>query len=578
MQLVPFHRSRTLATLAIVAALIAVFLCPAVGPAQSASAAASVEQTTASGATLQSLEEANPAISYSGSWRVERGGDSGGSSKYLNSKGRATLTFRGTGVAWVARTTPNSGIGQVQLDGKLVATVDRYSANSKYQQVVYSVSGLPLGSHTIAIVWTGKKAASSNGTNLMLDAFTVTTGLPRPGFVTVATLASGFSVSWAPVQGIAVSGYRVIRTNSSGERALVATTDAKTTLVRDEAAKVGSKYTYQVEPVLRAALEGDAGPSVAAAAPSGDRITNAVTGSDGCPPATKSVSTAAQLTRALDSATAGTVISLSAGTYVGQFKLRNVDASAKRIWICGPSSAILTTGSISTGSALMINEVAGVTVRGITLQNSLKGVTVISSSGVVLRDLTISRMGYEGVHFRTQTVDSYLIGSTISGTGKVTVKYGEGVYVGTSGGNICAQNDCKPDRTERIYVIDNTISETGAQSIEAKEGTLVGGISGNRLTQASWMDRASTGLVLVKGQHWQTANNTVSVTRGYGLATLFSENGGGNDNDYAGNRIVGPASHGIWVHPASWPTTGSRVLCSNFTASGVPLSNVACIP
>lgn len=543
------------------------------------SASAAMRLTTASGASLELLEESSRAITYTGDWRRMTGGDSGGSSNYLNSAGRATLTFHGTGVAWVTRTTPNSGIARVWLDGKMVGRVDRYSASSLYQQVVYSVSGLSLGTHTIAIEWTGTKNAASAGTNLMLDAFRVTTGRPRPGLVTVSPLAVGHSVSWAPVQGVLVEGYRVVRTNSAGTKTVVATTGPTATLVRDETSQVGASYTYQIEPILGAESRGAADPSEPAAAPTGDAITKAITASAECPAATTSVATAAELTRALDSATAGTVISLAAGTYVGQFKLRNIDGGSKRVWICGPAEAVLTSGSTATGSALMITSAARVTVRGITLENSLKGVSVITSSDVVLRDLTINRIGYEAVHFRTQTVDSYLIGSKISRVGVEAAKYGEGVYVGTSSANVCAQNDCLPDRTNRIHVIDNTIWDTGAQAIEAKEGTVVGTISGNRVAQSDWMDPASTAVILVKGNQWLTDNNIVTVKGGYGLANIFSSDGSGNDNDFAGNQIDGPAQYGIWVHSAIWTTSGPTLLCSN-TASGrnVALSNVACIP
>ena len=84
------------------------------------------------------------------------------------------LTFTGTGVKWISDVWWDLGKARVYIDGVLDATVDLYSAEGKYQQVVYSKSALALGTHTIRIEVTGTKNVASGDTLIDIDAFEVT--------------------------------------------------------------------------------------------------------------------------------------------------------------------------------------------------------------------------------------------------------------------------------------------------------------------------------------------------------------------------------------------------------------------
>lgn len=523
------------------------------------------------------VEESGEALSFIGKWSLIKGGDSGGQSAYLNSTGSVTFSFTGSSVKWLSRVTSNAGIARVSLDGVFMGEVDRYAPSAGYQRVVFSREGLAPGPHELKIEWTGKRRAESGGSNLVIDAFDYLATVDRPTNVTVVPLTDGYGVSWAPVAVAGVTGYELVRTDASGSSAsyLVAPNQYS---YRDDRATLGAPYTYTVIPRGSKQLRLTSAASAPVPTPEGDLV-RALASSAECPGATVTVSSATELRAALDVAQSGTVIHLTPGTYTGQFKLRNVAGGSDGIWICGPRTAVLTTGSTATGSALMLTSVSEVTVRGITLQNSLKGVSVISSTNVVLRDLTVSDIGYEAIHFRTQTTDSMLAGSTIQNIGTLAAKYGEGVYVGTSSANTCEQNGCEPDRTDRIAVVDNVIRRTGAQGVEAKEGTSGGVIIGNTISGDVDSDPASTGLILVKGDNWDTVMNNVTVTGGYGLANIFAPSGGGEGNLFAGNRISGPATQGIWVHQPSWTVVMPRVLCSNMMADGgASLSNQTCGP
>jgi glycosyl hydrolase family 59/glycosyl hydrolase family 59 (putative galactocerebrosidase) len=111
------------------------------------------------------------APGYKGTWGItENAGDS------------ATFTFSGTQIKWIGATLWNMGKADVYVDGALEANdVDLYSPlndpggsppeGGHYQQVLFSKTGMANTQHTIKIVATGDKNASSGGTWINVDAF-----------------------------------------------------------------------------------------------------------------------------------------------------------------------------------------------------------------------------------------------------------------------------------------------------------------------------------------------------------------------------------------------------------------------
>ncbi|MET0862966.1 MAG: right-handed parallel beta-helix repeat-containing protein [Nakamurella sp.] len=282
-----------------------------------------------------------------------------------------------------------------------------------------------------------------------------------------------------------------------------------------------------------------------------------------------------QLQLALSIARPGNVIKLAAGTYVGQFTATASGSSSAPIWLCGPRSARLTTGSIHSGHALMVSGVSNFVVTGFTVDTAFKGVTVVSGNRVAITDLAVSNTGFEGIHLRNQTRDSTVSYNTISRTGMQTTKYGEGIYIGTSGANWCELNGCNPDRTQGVHLTGNTISNTGAQPIEVKEGTSSGFITGNILTGSSRIEISSKSLILVKGNGYTVTDNQVKDPRVYGLQTIGSDDWG-RVNLFARNRVTGAPSDGIWIHqPGNQGPLGNVVYCSN-RSDGPRVTNLTC--
>ncbi len=113
---------------------------------------------------------------YTGTWKdVSNSAASGRGFIYGNSsKCSLTVNFYGTGIAWVAKTSPAYGEASVVVDGGNPQTIDLYSAETKWRQKVWQDTELPLGDHTVTIAWTGKKNADAEETNINIDAVTVT--------------------------------------------------------------------------------------------------------------------------------------------------------------------------------------------------------------------------------------------------------------------------------------------------------------------------------------------------------------------------------------------------------------------
>jgi hypothetical protein len=122
------------------------------------------------------VEENNPALVFTGRWysRLNPAYSGGGSVLSMDAGSRLSLSFDGTGIAWVAYRDEWSGIARVYVDGELKTTIDNYLAPSQTGVVPYSIGGLGSGTHTLTIEATGTRNSSSQGAWIWVDAFDVT--------------------------------------------------------------------------------------------------------------------------------------------------------------------------------------------------------------------------------------------------------------------------------------------------------------------------------------------------------------------------------------------------------------------
>ncbi|MCM2997161.1 S-layer homology domain-containing protein [Paenibacillus cellulositrophicus] len=119
------------------------------------------------------INDNDPGITYSGSWSSQGGrsaGDYKGDVHFTETDGDFfEYAFNGSGIDLITEKDPEQGDVDVYLDGAAEPeTVSTYTEGSKQaQQVVYTLSGLAEGPHTI-------KAVKKTGKYMLLDALKVT--------------------------------------------------------------------------------------------------------------------------------------------------------------------------------------------------------------------------------------------------------------------------------------------------------------------------------------------------------------------------------------------------------------------
>ncbi|WP_344113400.1 X2-like carbohydrate binding domain-containing protein [Kribbella alba] len=106
-----------------------------------------------SGTRTVELNNDDPGIVYTGSWSRSTGrglGDYQDDVQYTENNGDAfSYSFVGNGVDYVTEKDPSQGEVDIYVDGAFKATVDTHADTRSAQQLVYSISDLPNGSHTI---------------------------------------------------------------------------------------------------------------------------------------------------------------------------------------------------------------------------------------------------------------------------------------------------------------------------------------------------------------------------------------------------------------------------------------------
>jgi hypothetical protein len=136
----------------------------------------STSTSTSTSTATAVYQQDSSAVTYTGTWYPNSGAfNSGGSAVMAMDAGsQASFAFTGVGATWIGFSDPWSGIAKVYVDGRLVATIDTYSATQAAQATQYSISGLRNGKHTLTITATGTQNAKSAGAWVWVDAFDAT--------------------------------------------------------------------------------------------------------------------------------------------------------------------------------------------------------------------------------------------------------------------------------------------------------------------------------------------------------------------------------------------------------------------
>ena len=133
------------------------------------------------------IEQNDPAIVYSGNWYTnDSAANTGGQAVLTNTKGaRASITFNGTGIAWIGVADAYAGLATVYLDGTM-QVINTYNPISQYQRVLFQASGLAPGLHTFSIEVTHERGPGTDGSWVWIDAFDIA-GSPVAGNITAGT-------------------------------------------------------------------------------------------------------------------------------------------------------------------------------------------------------------------------------------------------------------------------------------------------------------------------------------------------------------------------------------------------------
>jgi hypothetical protein len=270
------------------------------------------------------------------------------------------------------------------------------------------------------------------------------------------------------------------------------------------------------------------------------------------------------------------VVRLNPGNYGANIDVTTTGTPDRPVWICGPRTAVIDNADITKGYGFRVNGASNLVIAGMTVRNVQKGLAVLYSKAVTLADLRVENIGDEAIHLKNQTTDSTVIGNSIAGTGRTAPNYGEGVYVGTAAGNLCAYNSCEPDVTDRNLIAFNDISGTTAESIEAKGTTSDGTIWKNTMNGSAITSTDSDSLVQILGSGWVVAGNTGTATPADTIQVWAD-----TDNGRGGNNIVyGNAENDTFPGYAvrmPFAEAGNVVGCDNTApAAGLGVTNKTC--
>ncbi len=139
---------------------------------------------TAAGLSIRLAAEDSSAVHYAGTWRKRSAsGYLGGAVRMARAAGaRATFSFSGKQVAWIAVRGPARGSARVAIDGSRVGLVGLHSSTVRFRKAVFVSAWMASGSHRISI----RVSGTAGHPRVDVDGFAI---------VERATLADVASVS-----------------------------------------------------------------------------------------------------------------------------------------------------------------------------------------------------------------------------------------------------------------------------------------------------------------------------------------------------------------------------------------------
>ena len=145
---------------------------------------------------LTNIDDRHSSVKYGGSWsQYSETGLLNGTSTWIGTQDGHTIstTFYGTGIEIYTCAHSDRGMADVYIDGEFHGKADSYRTSKQNASLIYTVSGLVNGKHTIELKLMGEKNPSSSSTKFEFDGFKVIGDEGKthvdPTGVTVSTLS-----------------------------------------------------------------------------------------------------------------------------------------------------------------------------------------------------------------------------------------------------------------------------------------------------------------------------------------------------------------------------------------------------
>ena len=283
------------------------------------------------------------------------------------------------------------------------------------------------------------------------------------------------------------------------------------------------------------------------------------------------VSTASQLSSALNNVVPGETIQLAAGTYTGEFTGTVSGTASAPITLTGPSGAILSGYNIDSGYAVHL-EASYWNLSGFSVTTAQKGVVLDGADHDVINGVHVNDIGDEGIHLRAFSSDDLIENSTVTNTGQYEAGYGEGLYIGSAESNWGTYSGGQPDTSNDNVIKDNTLGPgITAENIDVKEGTTGGTIEGNSFNATGEAGaNSAVAWVDVKGNGYTVTGNTGvdAYQQGFLVEQLYT--GFGCGNTFSDNNLsLGSApGYGFDVKDQSDCATDPNIVYASNTVTG----------
>ncbi|MFF0079247.1 RICIN domain-containing protein [Streptomyces canus] len=162
-------------------------------------------------------DDKDSSLTYSPGWsNWNDTQDFNGSERYTNKAGDyVQYAFTGTGIRYLGMKQPNMGKVDVYVDGTLAQSgIDAYAPTVTKQVPLFEKADLAAGPHTIKVVCTGTKNASSSNTVCALDAFASLSFPAANTFYKILNKNSGKAIDVSG--GSTSAGANIIQWNDTG--------------------------------------------------------------------------------------------------------------------------------------------------------------------------------------------------------------------------------------------------------------------------------------------------------------------------------------------------------------------------